>query len=160
MKVAIYSTKKYERVYLEKSNRGKHDLLFLEEALSPETAALAKDCSAISIFTNDDASGSTLQQLAQLNIKCIATRAAGYDNIDIHVAEELKLQVANVPEYSPYAIAEHTIAIKIRLKMFFITLIKTRCNLRANRLEQRKKNFVGECSDQQNAYFLLNRFSY
>ena len=110
MKVAIYSTKKYERIYLEKSNRGKHDFLFIEESLSTRTAELAKGYSAISIFTNDDASAASLQKLAKLNIQSIATRAAGYDNIDLLEAEKLNLNVTNVPEYSPYAIAEHTIA--------------------------------------------------
>jgi len=110
MKVAIYSLKKYERVYLEKANRDKHDFLFLTEALSPQTAELAKGCAAVSIFTNDDAGTESLQQLAKLNIKSIATRAAGYDNIDLNEAEDLHMHVTNVPEYSPYAIAEHTIA--------------------------------------------------
>ncbi len=110
MKVAIYSTKKYERVYLEKANRGKHDFLFLEESLSPATAELASGCAAVCIFTNDNAGTESLKNLAKLGIKAIATRAAGYDNIDLHEAEDLNIQITNVPEYSPYAIAEHTIA--------------------------------------------------
>lgn len=115
MKVAIYSTKKYERTYLEKSNQGKHDFLYIEEALSPQTAKLAKGYPTISIFTNDDAGPESLQELSHLNIKAIATRAAGYDNIDLQKAKTLNLQVANVPEYSPYAIAEHTIAMILAL---------------------------------------------
>lgn len=110
MKVAIYSTKKYERVYLEKSNRGKHDFLFLEESLSPDTAELAKGCEAVCIFTNDDAGSESLKNLAKVGVKSMATRAAGYDNIDLNEAQDLNIPVANVPEYSPYAIAEHTIA--------------------------------------------------
>ncbi|MBC7486905.1 MAG: 2-hydroxyacid dehydrogenase [Cytophagaceae bacterium] len=110
MKVVVYSTKQYERAYLEKSNRGKHDFLFLEEVLSVKTVELAKECSAVSIFTNDDASSEVLKQLANLNIKSITTRAAGYDNIDLNEAEKLNLKITNVPEYSPYAIAEHTVA--------------------------------------------------
>jgi len=115
MKVAIYSTKPYEHAYLEKSNQGKHDFLFIEAALSPQTAELAKGYKAISIFTNDDASTESLQQLAKLDIQSIATRAAGYDNIDLKEANALHIQVANVPEYSPYAIAEHTIALILAL---------------------------------------------
>ncbi len=110
MKVAIYSTKKYERVYLEKANRDKHDFLFLEESLSAQTAELAKGCAAVCIFTNDDAGKESLQSLAKVGVTSISTRAAGYDNIDLQEAESLGIQVAHVPEYSPYAIAEHTIA--------------------------------------------------
>jgi D-lactate dehydrogenase len=110
MKVAVYSTKKFERSFLEKSNAGKHELLFLDKALSKESCNLSEGCQAVSIFTNDDACAEVLETLAKSTIKFIATRAAGYDNIDVKKASSLSLQVANVPEYSPYSIAEHTIA--------------------------------------------------
>lgn len=110
MKVAVYSTKPYERTYLEKANRNKHELVFIESALSAATVDLAKGCTAASIFTNDDAGAETLRALAEININAIATRAAGFDNIDITEANKLGIQIANVPEYSPYAIAEHTVA--------------------------------------------------
>lgn len=110
MKVTVFSTKNYERPFLENANKGKHDLLFLEKSLSPDTAHLAEGCDAVSVFTNDDACAEVLEKLAGLKIRSIATRAAGYDNIDLSKAEKLELKVANVPEYSPYAIAEHTLA--------------------------------------------------
>ncbi|RYX88406.1 hypothetical protein EON78_07640, partial [bacterium] len=110
MKVAVYSTKKFERSFIEKANDGKHELIYLDKPLSTNTCNLAEGCEAASIFTNDDASSEVLEKLAKLNIKAIATRAAGYDNIDIQKAKQLSIQVANVPEYSPYSIAEHTIA--------------------------------------------------
>jgi len=110
MKVAIYSTRGYERTYLEKSNNGQLDLLFLEEALSSDTVSLAEGCEAVSIFTNDDGSAPILEKLSKLGVKYIAIRAAGYDQTDISKANELGIRVGNVPEYSPYSIAEHTIA--------------------------------------------------
>lgn len=110
MKVAVYSTKNYEIPFLQKANEGKHELVFIEKSLSAETASFAQGCQAVSIFTNDDAGAAVLEKLAELNISSIATRAAGYDNIDLVKAKQLRILVANVPEYSPYAIAEHTLA--------------------------------------------------
>lgn len=110
MKVAVYSTKKFEQVYLERSNHHKHELIFIDEALSLDTANKSTGCDAISIFTNDDASAIVLEKLADLKIKYIAIRAAGFDQTDLRKAAELNFHVANVPEYSPYSIAEHTIA--------------------------------------------------
>jgi len=110
MKVAIYSIKPFEQVYIEQSNNKKHELSFIKEALSVETASLAQDCEAISVFTNDDVSSKVLDKLNNLGVRHVAVRAAGYDQVDLKKAAELKLNIANVPEYSPYAIAEYTIA--------------------------------------------------
>ncbi len=107
MKLAIYSTKPYERKYIESANKGKHELFFFEEALSLETVYKANGCDAISIFTNDDASAEVLEIIKKLNIRSIAVRAAGYDNVDLKKAAEFSFKVANVPDYSPYSIAEH-----------------------------------------------------
>lgn len=115
MKVAVFSIKKYERSFLEEATNHKHDLSFFKEALSVETASLAKDFDAISIFTNDDAGKEVLQILSKIPIQFIATRAAGYDNIDLIEAENVNIRIAHVPEYSPYAIAEHTVAMILSL---------------------------------------------
>jgi len=115
MKVAIYSTKKFEKAYLENSNRHKHDITFLDVALSKETVWLAEGHDAVSIFTNDDASAKVLEELNKINVKKIAIRAAGYDQTDLVKAAELKFNVGNVPEYSPYSIAEHTVAMILSL---------------------------------------------
>lgn len=65
---------------------------------------------AIAIFTADDASANIIASLSHLHIQFIAIRAAGYDNVDLAAAEQFGIRVANVPEYSPYAIAEHAMA--------------------------------------------------
>lgn len=115
MKVAVYSTKQYERAYLEKANMGVHELVFIEEALSIQTVALADGCSAVAIFTNDDAGAEVLLQLSKQHIKYVVIRAAGHDNIDLKMAEDQLMHIANVPEYSPHAIAEHTVAMILAL---------------------------------------------
>src|SRR4051812_9956139 len=107
MRIAIYSAKDFEIAYLEQANANGHEVLFLKEALSANTVDLCLDCQAVSIFAGDDASAPVLRELKQLGIDRIAIRAAGYDNVDLRVAKELDIRVANVPAYSPYAIAEH-----------------------------------------------------
>jgi D-lactate dehydrogenase len=107
--------KDFERPYLEDANLKEHDLVMINEPLTVDTAALAKDCDAVCIFTADDASASVLRILAHQGVKYIAVRAAGYDNVDMSVAAQLNIKVANVPAYSPYAIAEHAISLMMAL---------------------------------------------
>lgn len=115
MRVLIYSMKDFERPYLEEANVREHDLIMTNERLTVETAMLAKDCEAVCIFTADDASAPVLRKLSQQGVKYIAVRAAGYDNVDVHAAAELHLKVANVPAYSPFAIAEHAVSMMLAL---------------------------------------------
>jgi D-lactate dehydrogenase len=75
----------------------------------------AKGFDVISIFTGDDASAPIMEKLHKLGIKFIAIRAAGHDNVDIDKAIECGIGVANVPEYSPHAIAEHALALMLAL---------------------------------------------
>jgi len=115
MKVAVYSTHKFEKEYLIKANNEKHNLLFIEVQLSLATIALAQGCKAISIFVNDDASQNVLEKLEETGIKYISLRSAGYNNVDLKAAANLGMKVVRVPEYSPYAVAEFTVAIMLAL---------------------------------------------
>ena len=115
MKTTVFSTHKFEEFYLSSVNGGKHALTFLDIRLSPSTVSLAKGAEAISLFTNDDASAMVLEELKKLGVDYIALRTAGYNNVDIKKAAELGIKVARVPEYSPYAIAEHTVALILAL---------------------------------------------
>jgi D-lactate dehydrogenase len=115
MKVTVFSTKQFEKKYLLASNNEKHLIIFKEEALSFETAELAKGSDAVSIFANDDASVPVLDKLQKNGVKFIAIRAAGYDQVNVPHAKTLGIRMANVPEYSPYAIAEHAVALMLAL---------------------------------------------
>lgn len=115
MKVAIYSARNYELSFLETANSGKHEFVFTEKPLNTETTDLAEGCKAVSVFVNDEGSAEVLVKLAAAGVKNIAVRAAGYDNINLAKARELNINVANVPEYSPYSIAEHSIAMMLTL---------------------------------------------
>ena len=115
MKVTVFSSKEFEIASLQKANNNAHELIFVKQALSIESVELAKSSDAICVFPNDDASAPVLEKLQQMKITHIANRAAGYDHIDLDKAAELNFRVANVPEYSPYAIAEHAVALMMAL---------------------------------------------
>jgi len=115
MKVAIYSIYSFDRPFFEKINNSNHELVYFKEQLSKETAHWAKDFDAIAIFTSDTVNEDVLKLLHSYGVKYIALRSVGYDHVDISKAAELKIKVANVPEYSPFAIAEHTAAMILAL---------------------------------------------
>lgn len=114
MQVAVYSIHKFEKSYLER-HCGNHALRFLETRLTEETAALAQGAQAVSIFVNDDGSAPVLQKLKELGIRYLALRSAGFNHVDLKMAHDLDMRIARVPDYSPAAIAEHTIALMLVL---------------------------------------------
>jgi D-lactate dehydrogenase len=114
MQVAVYSTHKFEKTFLEEHCKN-HDLRFIETRLTEETTGLAKGAQAICIFVNDDASAPVLEKLRHLEVKYLALRSAGFNHVDVKFANEVGMRVARVPDYSPAAIAEHTVALMLVL---------------------------------------------
>ena len=115
MKVLVYSAKAFDVFYLETANNKRHKLVFIEDALSSETAIKAVGFKAISIMSSDNASDIVIEKLQAFGVKHITLRSVGYDNVNLNTAKRLKIKVANVPEYSPYAIAEHAVALLLTL---------------------------------------------
>ena len=115
MKVLIYSAKKFETPYLESANNRKHKLIFIEDALTSETAIKAVGYNAVSIFSGDNASTTVLEKLKDFGVKYITLRSVGHDNINLFTAKQLGIKVVNVPTYSPHAIAEHAVALLLTL---------------------------------------------
>jgi D-lactate dehydrogenase len=116
MKVAFFSTKNYDQDFFTLiNNNHNHELSFFEPRLTLETAPLAKDFPAVCVFVNDELNRETLTKIAQGGTKLIALRCAGFNNVDIKAAKELGLTVVRVPAYSPYAVAEHTVALILTL---------------------------------------------
>jgi D-lactate dehydrogenase len=115
MNITVFSAHRFEQPFLTQAAQGKHELHFVEAPLGPDTAAQAQGSQAVALFTSDDASAAVLEQLHALGVRYVAVRAAGYDQVDLAAARRLGLRVANVPEYSPYAIAEHAIALMLAL---------------------------------------------
>jgi D-lactate dehydrogenase len=110
MKVFVYSAHPYDQPALQEAASGKHELLFTDQKLRGGTAHLAIGCQAVSIFTSDDASSLVLEKLYAFGIRYIALRSVGFDHVDLNKAAALGIRVANVPEYSPYSVAEHAVA--------------------------------------------------
>jgi D-lactate dehydrogenase len=116
MKVAVFSAKSYDRQFLEVANLTHgHELLFLEPRLTEMTAALAAGCQAICVFINDKLDASTVKAIADQGVQLIALRSAGFNHVDLKAAAALGLTVVRVPAYSPYAVAEHTVALILAL---------------------------------------------
>lgn len=115
MKIAIFSSHKFELLYLEKANEHGHELKFIPTNLNLATVGLVQGNEVVSLFVNDDASAPVLEELYELGVRYLALRSAGYNHVDLKKARELGMRVAYVPEYSPYAIAEHTVMLMLAL---------------------------------------------
>jgi D-lactate dehydrogenase len=116
MTVAVFDTHRFDRAALEKSNATiGHDLRFFDTRLEQKTARLAAESGAICAFVNDVLDRPTLTALQELGVRLIALRSAGYNHVDLLAARELGLTVTRVPAYSPYAVAEHAVALLLAL---------------------------------------------
>ncbi|WP_034933014.1 2-hydroxyacid dehydrogenase [Erwinia mallotivora] len=116
MKIAVYSTKQYDRKYLEQVNAtSHHELEFFDFLLTEKTAKTASGCEAVCIFVNDDGRRSVLEELAGLGVRFVALRCAGFNNVDLDAAKELGIKVVRVPAYSPEAVAEHAVGMMMTL---------------------------------------------
>ena len=116
MKIAIFDTHAYEQQSFEAENTGfGHDLHFFEPRLGRATAALAHAHDVVCAFVNDKLDETTLEVLKDGGDRLIALRSAGYNHVDLVVAARLGLPVVRVPEYSPYAVAEHAVALVLAL---------------------------------------------
>ena len=116
MKVAFFSTKPYDQNCFQAVNKGfNHDLTFFEPRLNSTTAALAEEFPAVCVFINDDLGEHTLREIAKTGTKLIALRCAGFNNVNLEVAEELGMTVVRVPAYSPYAVAKHAVGLILML---------------------------------------------
>ncbi|MDC9588902.1 2-hydroxyacid dehydrogenase [Xenorhabdus sp. XENO-10] len=118
MKLVVYSTKQYDRKHFEMLNQKlglDYHIEFFNFPLSPQTAKNAVDADAVCIFVNDDGGREVLQELAEMNIKVLALRCAGFNNVDLDAAKELGIQVVRVPAYSPESVAEHTVGLMLCL---------------------------------------------
>ena len=111
MKVAFFDTKPYDTPSFEKFGKENHICFkFYETKLNEDTAELAKGCEAACVFVNDTVNAAVIDKLCELGVKILALRCAGYNNVDIKYAKG-KLRVVSVPAYSPYAVAEHAMAL-------------------------------------------------
>lgn len=116
MKIAIFSSKSYDREFLSRANlNAEFDLSFYEERLTVDSVVLARGCAAVCVFVNDIVDEAVLKALRENEIRLVLLRCAGFNNIDLAAAACLGIDVRRVPSYSPYAVAEHTLALILTL---------------------------------------------
>ena len=111
MKIAFFDAKPYDLPAFEKygAERGM-EFAFYDTKLNINTAALAAGCEAVCVFVNDVLDAPVIDRLCELGVKLVALRCAGYNNVDLEHAFG-RLHVVHVPAYSPYAVAEHAMAL-------------------------------------------------
>ncbi len=116
MKAIFFSSKSYDRQFFEQANQHfSHTLRFLEVQLNESTAPLAKGFTTICVFVNDVVNAQAIQILSEMGVKLIALRCAGYNNVDLPAAAKAGIGVVRVPAYSPFSVAEHTLALILTL---------------------------------------------
>ena len=109
MKVIFYSARSYDKIsFREQLKLFPHlEITFVESALNDKTVEMAAGYDAVCIFVNDNAGATIVKRLAELGIKTIALRCAGFNNVDYQLANSLGIKVYRVPSYSPESVAEH-----------------------------------------------------
>ena len=111
MKIAVFDTKPYDRPGFEALGEKKGiQFKFFEPKLSEDTVELARGFDGVCIFVNDTANAAVIDRLHELGVKVIALRCAGFNNVDVKHCFG-KIHVVRVPAYSPYAVAEHAMAL-------------------------------------------------
>ncbi|MCK5200159.1 MAG: 2-hydroxyacid dehydrogenase [Spirochaetales bacterium] len=115
MKIAFFDAKKYDIDFFNEANKEfEFTIKYFSERLSIDTVIMASGYDAVCAFVNDDINEEVILKLEEQNIGLIAMRCSGYNNIDIKTALN-KIQIARVPAYSPYAVAEHALALIMSL---------------------------------------------
>lgn len=115
-RIAFYDTKSYDRIFFEPLAEATGiDLVFHDFRLAAANAASAEGASAVCVFVNDKVDAECLEVMEEMGIKLVALRCAGFNNIDLEAAKRLGIGVVRVPAYSPYSVAEHTVALLLTL---------------------------------------------
>lgn len=114
IKIAFFDTEDYDKKLFNKYNKKyNYEITYFESKLNSETAQLAKGYDVVCIFVNDRADKATLEILNQCGVKLLALRCAGFNNVDLKHLGNIK--VVRVPQYSPYAVAEHATALLLNI---------------------------------------------
>jgi len=115
MTVVVYDTKPYDREHLATAAHADIDWRFQEFRLNADTASTAEGALAVCAFVNDEIDAPCLERLAEMGVKLIAMRSAGFNNVDLDAAKKAGITVCRVPAYSPNAVAEHAIGLLLTL---------------------------------------------
>lgn len=111
MKIAFYDAKPYDKPYFDKYGK-EYGIAFkyFETKLNEDTVDLAQKYDGVCAFVNDTVNAAVIDRLSEMGVQVLALRCAGFNNVDMKHAFG-KIHVLRVPAYSPYAVAEHTMAL-------------------------------------------------
>ncbi len=116
MKIRFFNAHRYERDAFTQANaQFRHEIEYLEPRLTEQTASLAAGAEVVCSFVSDKLDEAALAELHRVGVRLVALRCAGYNHVDLEAAARLGLPVVRVPEYSPYAVAEHGVALILTL---------------------------------------------
>lgn len=111
LKIAFFDAKEYDKQsFIDANTDNEFEITYLETRLTEDTCKLAEGYDVVCVFVNDDVNRAVIDKLYKSGIKLIALRCAGYNNVDIEAAYG-KIHIVRVPAYSPYAVAEHAMAL-------------------------------------------------
>ena len=113
MRIAFFDTKEYDRTSFQDVKD--FEITFFENKLNRESVSMANGYDVVCVFVNDQVDRELLGSLKAGGVRLISTRSAGFNHIDLPAAKEFGLPVVRVPAYSPYAVAEHTVALMMTL---------------------------------------------
>lgn len=113
--IAFFDAKPYDRESFDKVNNGRYDIRYFDTRLTAAALPLADGCDAACAFVNAEIDRDVVEGLVAKGIKVLALRCAGYNNVDFKAAYDAGLTVVRVPAYSPYAVAEHAVALLMTL---------------------------------------------
>lgn len=116
MKIAFFSTKKYDSESFAHINREfGFDIDYFEETLNERNVLLTKGYEVVCAFVNDKINRKVIEKLVEYDVKAVAMRCAGFNNVDVEAAKKAGLKIVRVPAYSPAAVAEHAVALSLTL---------------------------------------------
>lgn len=116
MKIAVCSAQAHDREFLLAANAElAHELVFFDAHLNEETWQMTAGFTAVCVFVNDRLNAAVLAHLAEQGVRLIALRCAGFNNVDVEAASLLGIRLVRVPAYSPYAVAEYSVALMMAL---------------------------------------------
>ena len=114
-KIAFFGAKPYDIASFDKVNeKYNYDIRYYKGHLNPNNVVLTQDTDAVCIFVNDTADAAVIDAMVNNGVKLLALRCAGFNNVDLKAAKG-KLPVVRVPAYSPYAVAEYSLALMLSL---------------------------------------------
>ena len=114
--IAFFGTKSYDETsFNEKNKEYDFELRYYKGHLNKHNVILTQGVDAVCIVVNDTADAEVLRMMADNGVKLLALRCAGYNNVDLKAAAECGITVVRVPAYSPYAVAEYTVALMLSL---------------------------------------------